>query len=78
MFAAMSKDFSADTYIVDDQLADTLQWLIQHQESFESLHYDALDKQLTVHHANGSDVIRVGDYLNARYGILITANNFSA
>lgn len=78
MFAAMSKDFSADTYIVDEQLADTLQWLVQHQESFDSLYYDALDKQLTVHHANGSDVIRVGDYLNARYGILITANNFSA
>ncbi|WP_312532890.1 hypothetical protein [Acinetobacter variabilis] len=74
----MSKDFQADTYIVDENLADTLHWLSLHQDCYDSFHYDALSQTLTVEHANGADVIRVGDYLNASYGILITAHNFSA
>lgn len=73
----MTKDFQAETYIVDENLADTLHWLSLHQESFESLYYDAITQTLTVEHANGSDVIRIGDYLNAKYGILITAHNFA-
>jgi hypothetical protein len=32
---------------------------------------------LTVCHANGEDEIFQGDYLNASYGILITAHNFA-
>ncbi|MGN9712394.1 hypothetical protein ACG9WQ_003190 [Acinetobacter variabilis] len=74
----MSKDFQSDTYIVDENLADTLHWLSLHQDCYDSFHYDALSQTLTVEHANGADVIRVGDYLNANYGILITAHNFSA
>lgn len=74
----MSKDFHADTYIVDSNLADTLHWLSLHQDSYDSFSYDAVTQALMVHHANGVDQIRVGDYSNARYGILITAHNFSA
>lgn len=74
----MSKDFHADTYIVDSKLADTLHWLSLHQDSYDSFSYNAVTQALMVHHANGVDQIRVGDYLNARYGILITAHNFSA
>ncbi|WP_347454879.1 hypothetical protein ABEF86_05890 [Acinetobacter thermotolerans] len=73
----MSKDFQADTYIVDDNLADILHWLSLHQDCYDSFHYDALSQTLTVEHANGADVIRGGDYLNAKYGILITAHNFA-
>ncbi len=73
-----TKVFHADTYIVDSNLADTLHWLSLHQDSYDSFSYDAVTQALMVHHANGVDQIRVGDYLNARYGILITAHNFSA
>ena len=69
----MSKDFAATGYVVDDQLADTLRWLCQHQDCFDAFEYDALTQQLKVHHANGSDVIRIGMFLNAQYGILITS-----
>ena len=74
---SMTKDFHAPTYVVDAQLADTLNWLCHHQESFDSFSYNAVTQELVVHHANGTDMIRVGDYLNSRYGILITAHNFS-
>lgn len=73
----MTKDFQAETYIVDDQLQDTLAWLCQHQDSFDSFTYDAIEQVLTVFHANGQDVIKQGDFLNAKYGILITAHNFA-
>ena len=69
----MSKDFTATSYVVDDQLADTLRWLCQHRDCFDAFEYDALTQQLKVHHANGSDVIRIGMFLNAQYGILITS-----
>lgn len=73
----MLKDFQKQTYIVNDNLADTLHWLTVHQDCYDSFQYDAISKQLIVYHANGMDEIRVGDYLNASYGILITAHNFS-
>ncbi len=73
----MSKDFLADTYVVDDQLQDTLAWLCCHQDCFDSFYYDALQKELRVMHANGQDIIKEGAYLNANYGILITAHNFA-
>lgn len=73
----MPKNFQDLTYIVDEHLADTLAWLCQHQDCFDSFHYDAFSQCLTVQHANGVDEIRVGDYLNARYGILVTAHNFA-
>lgn len=73
----MEKDFQAETYLVDSQLQDTLTWLCHHQESFDSFRYDAIVAELVVYHANGQDVIKEGDYLNARYGILITAHNFA-
>ncbi|MBL8322341.1 MAG: hypothetical protein JNJ93_08735, partial [Acinetobacter sp.] len=46
-------------------------------DSFDSFSYDAIRKELVVHHANGQDTIMAGDYLNASYGLLITAHNFS-
>ena len=73
----MNKDFKAQTYIVDEYLPDTLTWLCHHQDSFDSFTYDAMTQELLVHHANGVDSIRTGDYLNASYGILITAHNFA-
>lgn len=69
----MSKDFQAMTYVVDEHLADTLTWLVAHQQCYESFDYDAVTQTLKVHHANGTDQIKVGDYLNANYGILITS-----
>lgn len=69
----MSKDFKAMTYVVDANLADTLTWLVSHQNCYDRFEYDALTKELLVHHANGTDRIKQGDYLNASYGILITS-----
>ena len=74
---SINKDFKAQTYIVDEHLPDTLTWLCHHQDSFDSFTYDAIIQELLVHHANGIDSIRTGDYLNASYGILITAHNFA-
>ncbi|EPF71896.1 hypothetical protein [Acinetobacter rudis] len=69
----MAKDFKALTYIVDENLADTLHWLSLHQDCFDAFHYDVLSEELSVEHANGVDIIRVGHYLNAEYGILLTS-----
>ncbi len=69
----MSIDFTSNTYIVTDQLADTLVWLSHHQDCFDSFSYDTLTQELVVYHANGADIIRKGNYLNARYGLLITS-----
>ncbi len=74
---SINKDFKAQTYIVDEHLPNTLTWLCHHQDSFDSFTYDAITQELLVHHANGVDSIRTGDYLNASYGILITAHNFA-
>ena len=73
----MIKNFQAQTYIVDDNLSDTLSWLCQHQECFDSFFFFLIRQTLTVRHANGEDEIFQGDYLNASYGILITAHNFA-
>ena len=73
----MIKNFQAQTYIVDDNLSDTLSWLCQHQARFDSFPYDAIRQTLTIRHANGEDEIFQGDYLNASYGILITAHNIA-
>ena len=69
----MSKNFSLDSYVVDQSLADTLTWLCHHQDCFDSFQYDAFTQELIVNHANGKDMIREGMYLNAKYGILITS-----
>jgi len=50
-----------------------LHWLSLHQDCFDALHYDVLSEELSVEHANGVDIIRVGHYLNAEYGILLTS-----
>ncbi len=73
----MSYLFLSCTEIVDEHLPNTLTWLCHHQDSFDSFTYDAITQELLVHHANGIDSIRTGDYLNASYGILITAHNFA-
>ncbi|WP_445116100.1 hypothetical protein [Acinetobacter sp. WZC-1] len=69
----MSENFSETYWRVNDHLADTLIWLCHHQDCFDSFHYDTLSRELTVHHANGSDLIRPGQYLNAAYGVLVTS-----
>ena len=69
----MSKDFKAMRYVVDENIVDTLTWLLAHQDCFESFEYDAMSATLLVHHANGTDQIKQGDYLTAQYGILITS-----
>ena len=69
----MSKDFLAENYIVDEHLADTLNWLCQHQDCFDSFQYDAIAQELKVHHANGADITRQGMYLTSKYGILVTS-----
>ena len=73
----MIKDFLAERYTVDANMTDTITWLLQHQDCYESFHYDAVQQQLIVAHANGQDIICEGDYLNASYGILITAHNLA-
>lgn len=69
----MNKDFKSETYTVDDNMADTMTWLIHHQEVFDSLHFDVHTQELSVSHAAGVDIIRVGMYLTAKYGILVTS-----
>ncbi|TCM68313.1 hypothetical protein EC844_10516 [Acinetobacter calcoaceticus] len=67
------KDFNAERYIVDENIADTLHWLCCHQDCFDAFHFDVLSQDLVVEHANGSDILRVGHYLTAEYGILVTS-----
>lgn len=67
------KDFKAEQYIVDEHILDTLNWLLQHQDCFDRFEYDAITQELMVYHANGVDRIKKGQYLNAKYGILITS-----
>jgi hypothetical protein len=43
----MTKNFQAQTYIVDDNLSDTLSWLCEHQECFDSFHYDAVGGRIS-------------------------------
>ena len=69
----MNKNFKDNTYVTDSNVVDTITWLMHHQESFDSFEYDAITQQLRVHHANGTDLLKTGQYLNASYGILITS-----
>lgn len=69
----MDKDFKSETYNVDESVTDTLIWLMHHQEIFDSFHFDAHTQELSVTHAAGVDIIRVGMFLNAKYGILVTS-----
>ena len=69
----MSKNFQSAHYVVDEQLVDTLTWLCLHQECYEHFEFDVFTQELKVHHANGTDTIRQGMFLNAQYGILITS-----
>lgn len=69
----MLKDFKAQTYIVDENILDTLTWLLTHQDCYDRFEYDSFEKTLHVHHANGTDQIKVGQYLNASYGLLVTS-----
>jgi len=69
----MNKDFKSETYTVDDNMADTMTWLMHHQEVFDSFHFDVHTQELSVSHAAGVDIIRVGMYLTAKYGILVTS-----
>lgn len=67
------KDFNATSYICDPNVIDTIAWLMHHQDCFDSFEFDVIGQKLIVHHANGTDEIKVGQYLNAKYGILVTS-----
>ena len=69
----MNKDFKSETYTADESIADTIVWLMQHQETFDSFHFDVHTQELSVTHAAGVDIIRIGMFLNAKYGILVTS-----
>lgn len=69
----MAKDFNLETYTVDESTADTILWLMQHQDIFDSFHFDVHTQELSVTHAASVDIIRVGMFLNAKYGILVTS-----
>jgi len=69
----MDKDFKSETYTVDEHVADTILWLVHHQEIFDSFHFDVHTQELSVTHAAGVDVIRIGMFLTAKYGILVTS-----
>ena len=69
----MDKDFKSETYKVDESTTDTILWLMQHQDIFDSFHFDTHTQELSVTHAAGVDIIRVGMFLNAKYGILVTS-----
>jgi hypothetical protein len=55
-------------------MADTLTWLLHHQETYQFFTYHADTQELTVTHDAGVDTIRIGDYLNANYDILLTSS----
>lgn len=69
----MDKNFNLDRYVVDENIADTMRWLIQHQDVFDSFNFDVHTQELSVTHAAGIDIIRIGMFLNAQYGILVTS-----
>ena len=69
----MSKDFKALTYVADENIADTVTWLLNHQDAFDSFHFDVQSQELSVAHAAGEDIVRAGTFLNATYGILVTS-----
>ncbi len=71
--SAMAKNFQAEMYTVDDNMADTITWLMHHQDVFDALHFDVQTQELSVSHAAGVDIIRTGMYLTAQYGILVTS-----
>lgn len=54
----MSNTSNRDQHIVTNQLDQTIIWLMQHQDIFDSLSFDVLTQQLTVKHAAGEDLIR--------------------
>ena len=61
------------TYIATQDVAATISWLLAHQECYERFEYNALTQELMVEHANGRDIIKIGHYLNAQYGVLLTS-----
>lgn len=67
------KDFKASTYVADENVQDTIRWLLHHQDCFDSFRFDVETQELTVTHVAGVDIIRAGQFLNAGYGILITS-----
>lgn len=69
----MDKNFNSETYTVDESISDTILWLMHHQEIFDSFHFDVHTQELSVTHAAGVDIIRIGMFLNAKYGILVTS-----
>ncbi|MCU4414028.1 hypothetical protein KTH71_08255 [Acinetobacter sp. WU_MDCI_Axc73] len=69
----MSNISNSDQHIVTNQLVQTIIWLMQHQDIFDSFSFDVHAQQLTVKHVAGEDLIREGMYLTAQYGILVTS-----
>ena len=69
----MVDQLKTQQHIVTNQLDQTIIWLMQHQDIFDSLSFDVITQQLTVKHAAGEDLIREGMYLTAQSGILVTS-----
>ena len=69
----MTKNFQSEQYTVDENIQDTIAWLLQHQDCYDEFHFDVHTQELTVTHAAGVDILRQGQYLTAKYGILVTS-----
>lgn len=67
------KDFQAKRYQADENIADTITWLLHHQDTYQFFTYHSETQELSVTHEAGVDIIRVGTYLNASYDILLTS-----
>lgn len=61
------------THVVTSDIQKTIDWLIQNQACFDSFTFDVHTQTLTVYHEAGKDVLRLGMYLTAQYGILVTS-----
>ena len=71
--AVLSKFIRYDIFNLVENIANTIFWLMQHQDIFDSFHFDVHTQELSVTHAAGVDIIRQGMFLNAKYGILVTS-----
>ncbi|MBF7689468.1 hypothetical protein [Acinetobacter pollinis] len=61
-----------ETHVIKEW-SQTIQWLMKYDECFDELKYDAIRKEWTVRHAAGEDILRIGMFLTAKYGILVTS-----
>ena len=72
-YIRMNPQLNLNNHIVTEKIEQTVLWLMQHQEIFDSFSFDVQTQELKVIHAAGEDIIREGMYLTAQYGILVTS-----